>query len=356
MNLRIPGPTPLPPSVMQACNRQMIGLRDPEFINLYNDVEIKLQNVFQTKNDVLIFAGTGTGGLEAAVVNLISPGDRVFIPYCGAFGKRWASIAKAFGADVTELEFPSGQPIDVEIVIGILKKTPTYKFLLITHNETSTGITNDLRSLSEGLASLGGDRPLVVVDAVSSLGAIDLPMDRFGIDVIVTASQKALMSPPGLTFVSLSPSAWNIVATSKSPRYYWDFRLAWDWNRRGGTPFTPSISLIYAVQAALNLILDEGLQNVYLRHEKLADKMRKGIIELGLELFVNREEYASNTVTSIYLPSNYSSEEFIYHMKDRFNVVIGGGMGNPIFRIAHMGYVNERDIDGVLHAINIMTR
>ena len=350
MNLRIPGPTPIPPNVMKASYRQMIGHRDSDFIVLYQDIENGLKKVFQTNNDVLIFSGSGTGGMEATVVNLISPGDRVLVPFCGSFGKRWASIAKVFGAEVTEVEYPIGKSIDVENLIDSINNAPPYKFLFVTHNETSTGVTNDISSLSLALKALPGKRPIFAVDAISSLGAINLPTDNLDLDIVVSASQKALMSPPGLSFVSVSPRAWDAIANSKCPRFYWDFRMAWDWNRKGGTPFTPSVSLMYALQEALKMIFDEGLQSVFMRHARLAEKLRKGITNIGLNLLAE-DNYASKTVTSVCLPLNWSMDQLISDLKQKYRIAISSGMANTNFRIAHMGYVKDEDIDQVIDAL-----
>jgi len=226
MNLRIPGPTPLLPEAQRALSQDVIGHRDAEFETLLHAVMQHLRHFFQTESDVLVLTASGTGGLEAALVNVMSPGDRVLAVSVGTFGQRFAAIARAFGARVEQIDAPWGQAFDVDVVGEALRDNPEVRLLLTTHNETSTAVLNDLASLAELLRSLGASRPLWLVDAVSSLGAVELPMDEWGCDLVISASQKAWMAPPGLAFVGVSPRGWDAMAAARCPRFYWDLAAA----------------------------------------------------------------------------------------------------------------------------------
>lgn len=351
MNLRIPGPVPLPPNVLQALCRPMINHRGPEFAAILREVTANLKTVFQTQNDVLIFTASGTGGLEAAVANTLSPGDRVVAASIGFFGERFAEIAQRFGAQVTLLQFPYGQPADPEAVRRELQKGG-YRALLVTHNDTSTGITNDLAALS---AVAREADVLLLVDGVSSVGATPLPTDAWGCDVVVTASQKALMAPPGLAMVSVSPRAWAAHQQARMPRYYFDFTLAKKYLEIGQTPATPAVSVFFALQESLRLILAEGLENWIARHARIAARTRAGIKALGLRLFGD-ERYASNAVTAVEAPPGLDVGQLLKVLREEFNIVLAGGQGSlagKIFRIGHLGLVREEEIDAVLAALRV---
>lgn len=350
MNLRIPGPTPCPPQVLEAMGRQMINHRGPEFKALLQDLLARLKKVFQTEGEVLILTASGTGGMEAALVNTISPGDRVLAVTNGVFGDRFARIAEAFGAQVQRLAFEWGQPVDPETVRKALRDDPLTRVVLVTHNETSTGVTNDLASIG---AAVRDQDKLLLVDAVSSLGAIDLPMDRWGCDVVVTGSQKSWMVPPGLAMVAMRSRAWKAVEEAKTPRFYWDFQAMKRYQDRGETPFTPAISLYYALAVALDAIEQEGLANVVARHARLASYTRSKVKDLGLALFP-QESCASNTVTAIQVPQGVESKTLLRTLREEHGVVLAGGQGKldgSVFRIGHLGYVSEKDLDGVVQAL-----
>jgi aspartate aminotransferase-like enzyme len=353
VNLRIPGPTPLPGAVLEVIGQQMINHRGSEFETLFKLVTERLQLCFQTRNDVLILTGSGTGGLEAAIANLISPGDRVLAVTVGTFGERWVDIAKAFGADVTCLDFPRGEAADPAAIEEELTRGDGYSLLLVTHNETSTGVTNDVAAIAQAVHSLGEKRPLLAVDAVSSLGAIDLPVDALGLDVVVTASQKAWMAPPGLAMVSVSPSAWEAVEKAQAPRFYWDFKMALRYAGRGQTPATPAISILFGLNQGLALILAEGLPNVFERHHQLSSYLRNELRKLGLELLA-ADACASNTVTAVKLPSGVDGKEFVRRLRAEHGVEVAGGQGplaGKIFRVAHMGFVTKRDLEEVIEGL-----
>ncbi|HEX79095.1 MAG TPA: alanine--glyoxylate aminotransferase family protein [Dehalococcoidia bacterium] len=352
-NLRIPGPTPCPDEVLKAMGRQMINHRGPEFARSLDDVTNKLKQLFQTRNDVFMLTGSGTGGLEAAVVNVLSPGDKVLSVSIGVFGERFAAIAKQFGADVIPLNFEWGKAAKVDEIRQALKDNPQVKAVLVTHNETSTGVTNDLSAISSVVKEYG---KLLVVDAISSLGSIELPVDEWQCDVTVTGSQKGWMVPPGLIMVAVSEAAWEANAEAKMPRFYWDFAKAKSYLEKGQTPWTPAISVIFALEVALDMLLKEGISSIVARHAHIADKARSGIKALGLELFAE-DGYASNTVTSVVAPERLNVKEMLRILREEHDIVLGGGqqsMSGKIFRIGHLGWVTDKDIDDVLHAFKVV--
>ncbi|HEX75538.1 MAG TPA: alanine--glyoxylate aminotransferase family protein [Dehalococcoidia bacterium] len=350
MQLRIPGPTPCPPEVLQAMSRQMINHRGKEFGELIHSVTAKLKDLFQTKNDVFLLTASGTGGMEAAIVNTLSSGDRVLAVSNGFFGERFADIAECYGAEVKRLSFEWGEPVDPEAVRQALKADPEIKAVLVTHNETSTGVTNDLGSIST--IAKGFDK-LILVDAISGLGSIDLPVDAWQCDVVITASQKGWMVPPGLAMVSVSDKAWQAHAEAKMPRYYWDFTKARSYLEKGQTPWTPSVPTFFGLAVSLDMMLTEGLPNIFARHARVASLARSRAKSNGLSLFPD-EKYASNTVTAIKAPERLNVAKLLQILRDEHDVVLAGGQGNlsgKIFRIGHLGWVTEDDIKEVLEII-----
>ncbi len=351
MQLRIPGPTPCPPQSLQAMGRQMINHRGGEFAKILNSVTEKLKQAFQTKGDVFLLTGSGTGGLEAAIVNTLSPGDKVLSISNGAFGERFANIAEAYGAEVTRPNFEWGKAVDLDAVEKALKADGNIKAVLATHNETSTGMTNDIKEISTVVKKFD---KLLLVDAISSLGCINLPTDDWHCDIVVTGSQKGWMVPPGLAMVSVSEKAWQAHAKAKMPRYYWDFSKAKDYLQKGQTPWTPAISVFYALDVTLDLMLSEGLDNIFARHARVAQTARDGVKSLGLSLFPE-EEYASNTVTAVNATDKIDVPKLIKMLREEHDVIIAGGqqkLSGKIFRIGHLGLVYERDIKSVLEALN----
>ena len=350
MNLRIPGPTPCPPEVLESMSHQMINHRGGEFAKLIIGVTEKLQKLFQTEGDVLILTGSGTGSMEAAIVNVLSPGDKVLSASNGVFGDRFASIAETFGAQVTRLKFPFGSAVDPQAVDKALKADPSIKAVLVTHNETSTGVTNDLATIAEVIKR---HSKLVVVDGISSIGSIDLPVDDWKCDIVVSGSQKSWMVPPGLAMVSVSSEGWKAVEAAKMPRFYWDFTRAKSSLEKGQTPWTPAVSIFYALDTALNMMMQEGLPNIIARHERVARITREGVKSLGLSLFAD-EAYASNTVTAITVPEGVDPKKLLATLREEHKVVLSGGQASldgKIFRIGHLGYVNEADVENVLEAL-----
>jgi len=353
MQLRIPGPTPVPEEVLQAMKKQMINHRGKEFGELIHQLTDKLKGLFQTKEDVLILTGSGTGGMEAAVANTLSPGDKVLSVSVGAFGERFANIAEQFGAEVKRLGFEWGSAADSGAVRKALQAAPAIKAVLVTHNETSTGLTNDLGSISAVVKEFD---KLLLVDAISSLGSIILPVDDWQCDVVVTASQKGWMAPPGLAMVSVSQKAWQAYAEAKMPRFYWDFAKAKKFlEEKGQTPWTPAVSTFYALAVALELIEQEGLPNVFARHARVAKAARDGIKSLGLSLFPD-EAYASNTITAIKAPPGVDVKRLLQVLREEHQVILAGGqqqLEGKIFRIGHLGWVTEADIREVIAALEV---
>lgn len=341
--LRIPGPTPCPPEILQAMSRQMIDHRGSEFVKTMNRMTEKLKQVFVTKGDVLTLTGSGTGGMEAMVVNTLSPGDRVLAVSIGSFGDRFASIAKAFGADVVKMDVEWGKSADPDAIRKALQADAKIKAVLITHNETSTGVTNDLAAISKVVK---GFEKLLVVDAISSMSSIKCPVDEWNLDVVASGSQKGWMVPPGLVFVSMSAEAWKAHAAAKIPRVYWDLAQAKSYLQKGQTPWTPAVSIVFAMDVALDILLKEGMENVFTRHAKAAKAARDGVKALGLTLFGD-EKHASNTVTAVNCPPGVEAKNLRKILREEYQMVLAGGQGKveeSIFRIGHLGWVNESDI------------
>ncbi len=352
-HLRIPGPTEVPDEVLAAMQRPMIGHRGEEFAAIFKDISEGMKYVFQTENDVLMFPSAGTGVMEAAVVNLFSPQDRILAFPNGVFSERFARIAEVFGALVERVPVEWGRPVTPDIVRDriLQDKHHEIKGILFTQNETSTGVLNDIKALREAV----GDHPaLVVVDAVSSLGAVDLKTDDWGLDAVVAGSQKALMIPPGLGFVCINKKAMNAVESSKMPRYYWDFKSAKKRLEKLQTPYTPAVSLIFAMKKSLEIIKSEGLENIIKRHDVLSKAMREGIKAIGLKLFAD-ELHASPTVTAVDISGIDVNLSKL--LKSEFNITVAGGqdkLKSKIIRIGHLGYVDRLDIIEVLAAIEMV--
>ncbi len=351
--LRIPGPTPVPDEVLQAMAKPMINHRGPEFAQALNDVTAKLKQLFQTENDVFLLTASGTGGLEAAIVNTLSPGDKVLSVTVGVFGERFGTIAEQFGAEVIPLRFEWGKAADPDAIRQALKADPKIKAVLVTHNETSTGVTNDLASISSVIKEFD---KLLVVDAISSLGSIDLPVDDWHCDIVVTGSQKGWMVPPGLAMVSVSQKGWQAHSTAKMPRFYWDFTKAKKYLEVGQTPWTPVLSVVFALEVSLEMMLKEGLPNIIARHARIGKAARDGVKSLELSLFAD-EEYASNTVTAVAASDGLDIKKMRKILNEDHQVVLSGGqqsLDGKIFRIGHLGWVTEDEIKAVISALKVV--
>ncbi len=349
--LRVPGPTPCPPEVLKAMAWQMVNHRGPEYHEMIAEVTENMKKVFQTKSDLLLLTGSGTGGLEAAVVNTMSPGDKALSVTMGVFGDRWASIAKTFGADVVSLKVEWGKAADPDTVKKAIKDNPALKTVMVTHNETSTGVTNDMRAIAKVVKEAG---KLLIVDSISGMGSLPLPVDELGIDVAVSSSQKGWMVPPSMAMVSVSPEAWKAREAAKMPNFYWDFvRAKKIYDEKKENPWTPAISVVYAFKVALQMMLKEGIENIFARHERIGKMTRDGIKKLGLPLFAD-PTHASNTVTSVGIPEGMDGKKFRQILREKYKVVLAGGqqtLDGKIFRIGHLGLVNEKDVKEILSAI-----
>jgi aspartate aminotransferase-like enzyme len=349
--LLTPGPTPVPPEVLAAISQPVVHHRGPDFKPVYERTLNRLQEVFRTEQDVLLFAAAGTGAMESAVSNLCSPGERVLVVSAGHFGERWKAIASAYGADVETLEYAWGEIPSADDVAGRLDELGGAKAVFITHSETSTGVVCDLQALAGAVSEHGA---LSVVDAVSSLGAVPLETDAWAVDVVVSGSQKALMTPPGLAMASVSERAW--AGRGDSPRFYFD----WERTQKGqaalNSPFTTPVSLVAGLEVALGILLDQGLDAVFERHVRLGRACREGAKAMGLELF-SPDEDRSAVVTAIRAPDGIDATELVAGLRDRFGITIANGQGvlkGKIFRIGHIGYFDVFDITTALAAVELV--
>ncbi|HEV2579836.1 MAG TPA: alanine--glyoxylate aminotransferase family protein [Ktedonobacteraceae bacterium] len=353
-NLRIPGPTPVPAEILKEMTQPLINHRGPEFSAILRRVTARLQYFFQTNSPVLTFAASGTGGQEAAVANLFSPGDHVAAITIGSFGNRLATIAERYGLQVTRIEFPWGEAADPVTVETRLKSLAPYRAVLMTHNETSTGVTNDLETLAALVSRLNPDA-LTVVDAVSSLGCVPLEMDAWGIDVVFTSSQKGWMTPPGLMMIAASPRAWEANKTAKLPRFYFDWELARKYLEKWEHPTTPPVSLFYALDLALEKMLEEGREAIFERHQRIGDYVRWRAKEMGLGLLADHKN-ASNTITAVLTPEGVDAKALLKVLREEDHVVFAGGqqhLEGKIFRVGHLGFFEEVDLVEAMDAMEM---
>jgi aspartate aminotransferase-like enzyme len=356
-NLRIPGPTPVPAEILKAMTQPLINHRGPEFAAILRRVTARLQYFFQTNLPVLTFAASGTGGQEAAVANLFSPGDHVVAITIGSFGNRLATIAERYGLQVTRIEFPWGEAADPVTVEARLKSLAPYRAVLMTHNETSTGVMNDLETLAALIRRLNPDA-LTVVDAVSSLGCVPLEMDAWGIDVVFTSSQKGWMTPPGLMMIAASTRAWETNKTAKLPRFYFDWELARKYLEKWEHPTTPPVSLFYALDLALEKMLEEGREAIFERHQRIGDYVRWRAKEMGLRLLADHQN-ASNTITAVLTPEGVDAKALLKVLREEDHVVFAGGqqhLEGKIFRVGHLGFFEEVDLVEAMDAMEMRLR
>lgn len=344
--LMIPGPTPVPESVLLAMAKHPIGHRSQEFSNILKEVYSDLKWLFQTKNDVFIFTSSGTGAMDGALSNLINHGDKVLSLIIGNFGARWAKIAQSRGAVVEKLEVEFGHAINPDDLRKKLSEDTqkTIKIVTLTHNETATGVTNDIKTLCEIIREHGA---ISVVDGVTSIGVLDCKMDEWNIDVLISGSQKGFMIPPGLAFLAASDRAFKVYEQCKYPSFYFDWGAHKKAVAENSTPFTPAVNLIVALQQALSMMRVNGLDKIYARHKKIAIALRKAIKAMNLELFVEDETIASYAITSILPPSGVSVPDIRKSLKDDFDIVVANGQNqlkDKIFRMGTLGFVSERDL------------
>jgi aspartate aminotransferase-like enzyme len=341
-HLLAPGPTPIPPEVLQAIGRPILHHRTPEFEALFGRVRAGLAELIETRGEVIVLAASGTGALEAAVVNLCSPGDEVLVVRCGKFGERWVDIARAFGVAVHAIDAPYGDAVPPERVGAALAAHPLARALFVTQSETSTGVLEDIEAYA---ALTRRTETLCVVDAVSSLAVVPCPMDAWGIDAVVAGSQKGLMCPPGLAFVALNDRAWRAAERARCPRFYWDLPTERGWQAKHQGQFTPAVSLLAGLDVALGLLRTEGLPAVHRRHDRLARAARTGAEALGLSLFARATP--SPAVTAIVAPPGVDGEAIVRAYGLEHNITIAGGQGEmkgKLFRLAHLGWIDESDL------------
>lgn len=339
--LLTPGPTPVPNEALLAMANPIIHHRTSQYRQIFKEVNAELKYVFQTQNDVITFASSGTGAMEASVSGILSPGDKAIVVEGGKFGERFTKICNAFGVSAVPIKVEYGKAIKPKDIETALKNNPDVKAVYTTLCETSTGVLADIKSIGEIVAKT---KAVLVVDVISGLGACEYKPDEWKVDITVGGSQKGLMIPPGLGFISLSKKAWDMVETSKCQKFYFDLKAAKKGVEKNDTPWTPAVSLIIALRESLKLIKEEGLDNLLKRHQRLADATRSAMKGLGLELF---SEVPSNAVTAVKVPAGIDGEKIVDTMRDEYGISIAEGQGEmkgKIFRIAHLGYVEEFDL------------
>ena len=350
-NLRTPGPTPIPREVRHAQAQQMIDHRGTEFGELLRETSAGLAELIGTSGEVVLLTGSGSGAMEAAIVNTLSPGDRVLVVTIGSFGDRFAKIASAFGADVDRFEVEWGSSASPEAVRAHLGGTDSYRAVLVTHNETSTGVANPMQALASVVRDAPGE-PLLIVDGISGLGAMPFEMDAWGVDLVVSASQKAWMASPGIAIAALSPRAVAAGEAARMPRVYWDFAEAREWATKGQTPWTPAIAVLYGLRIGVQRLRAEGRERTWARHAAIATAVAAGLESLGLSLVATPED-RSATVTAAWLPDGIEWAAFNADMRAR-GLVVAGGQGKMTGRIFRFGHVGDVGIDEMADAIRIM--
>ena len=352
MNLRIPGPIPVPDDILEEMSGPMINHRGPKYKEILFRVTDRLKQVFDTRGDVWILTSSGTGAVEAAIVNTLSPGDKVINATVGVFGNRFGEIAEMYGAEVVTLSFPFGETIELDRLRGALGGNPDAKAVLVTHNETSTGVANDLEAVA-AVVRRESDA-LLLVDGISSVASLPVSTDRWGCDVVASASQKGWMLPPGLAFFSFSDRAWEAHANARMPRFYFDASMYRRYFEIGQPPYTPAVSPVFALDLALDRLLAEGMGSVFERHASIGQFTRDGVKGLGLTPFPRDEGTASDTVTAVGVPSGVDAARLIGLMRDEHRVILAGGqasLAGQIFRIGHMGLTTQREIQDVIDAL-----
>ncbi len=345
-----PGPTQIPPEVVLAEASPMIHHRTSEFSDIFANVSEDLKYIFQTKDgEVFTFASSGTGGMEACVVNSVSRGDKAIVISGGKFGERWAQLCETYGVNVVKIEVENGKAVNPDVLKETIQKATDAKAVFATLSETSTGVVHDIESIAKVVK---GNNLLLVVDGISGIGVQPFKMDDWGVDIAVTGSQKGFMLPPGLSFVCVAKSAWGSIEKSDLPKYYWNFKKMQKALNNKTTAYTPAISLIMAAGKSVEMIKNEGIENVWSRHARLANATREGAKALGLELFADGD--SGNVLTSIKIPEGVTFDAGIKKLRDETGVTIAGGqdeLKGKIFRIGHMGYVNDFDIVLAMSAV-----
>jgi aspartate aminotransferase-like enzyme len=350
-----PGPTPVPERVLLAMAGPVMHHRDPGYEVLFQEVREGLKYVFQTKQEVLVLASSGTGAMEAAVGNTLSRGDEVLVVRGGKFGERWGEICEAYGVNVTPLDVTWGQAVDPALIKKALDAKPAIKAVLVQASETSTGVMHPIKEIADIVKNRAGT--ILIVDAISALGVSDLPMDQWGIDVLVSGSQKAFMLPPGLAFIALSAKAWGFAEKSNLPKFYFNLKEELAVAQKNQSQFTPAISLVVGLREALKMLKEEGLENVFERHALLARATREAVKALGLELFAPTAP--SNALTAIKAPEGVDGKKLKKNFEDQFGLIIAGGQSQlkgKIIRIAHIGYFQSLDIIQAISTLELVLK
>ena len=348
-----PGPTPIPNEVALAMSETMIHHRTPQFNQVFTEARQGLKKLFGTQGDVLMLASSGTGAMEASVANLFSPGDKVLVINGGKFGERWLNISNAYGLNPIDLKVGWGEAVKVADVEQQLKAHPDIRGVMVQASETSTTVFHPVKEI----AKLTQNGPLFLVDGVTAVGVVPLSMDEWGIDVLVTGSQKALMLPPGLGFIALSDRAWEKTKTAKLPRFYFDLNLERKNQQKGSGAFTPAVSLIFGVRASLRMLEREGLENVYARHARLCKATRAAATALGLKLLA--PDSPSPAATGIYLPQGIDADQVLEYLRDKMNITLAEGqdqLKGKVIRIAHIGYMGAFDVITAIAALEMALR
>jgi len=350
----IPGPTPVPERVLQALGSHPIGHRSQEFQDLVNSTTQKLKWLHQTKNDVITITGSGTAAMEAGIINTLSRGDKVICGENGKFGQRWVKVAKAFGLDVIEINAKWGEPLDPESIKEILENDnqKEIKAVILTHSETSTGVINDLKTISKYIRN--HKVALSIIDCVTSIGACNVPTDEWELDIVASGSQKGYMIPPGLSFISVSDKAWEASEKSNLPKFYLDLKYYKKSLHNNSNPYTPAVNLVFALEESLKMMQEEGLENIFIRHEKHKLAVSNAVKALNLKLFANSQSL-SPSITAIEL-SQMSAETFRKIIRQKYDILLAGGQDNlkdKIFRVGHLGYINDRNIINAITAIGL---
>ena len=347
-----PGPSPIPPTVLLAMAEPIIHHRAPAYVSVLEEVREGLKYLFQTKNEVLIFASSGTGAMEGAVSNTLCARDKALVVQGGKFGERWAQICNAYGVHAKIIHVEWGKAVDPDLIRKALEVEPTIKAIFTQASETSTGVKHPVRELAEIVKDY--ENTILVVDAITGIGVFDLPTDKWNLDVVVGGSQKALMLPPGLSFVALSDKAWSFVEKSTLPKYYFDFKKELKNIKNNQSAYTPAVSLVVGLKEVLHQIKEEGLENVFARTERMALATREAMKALGLQLFA--PDSPSDAVTAIVAPEGVDGQKVVKVLREKHNITIAGGQDQAkgkIFRIAHFGYMDTYDIVTAVAAVEL---
>lgn len=353
--LLAPGPTPIPPEVLGAMALPILHHRAPEFAKLFGSVRDELKWLFQTKNDVLVLVSTGTGAMEASVTNILSPGDKALVVNGGKFGERWMKICQAYGVKVEEVKVEWGYAVDPARLEAALKNDPSIKAVYIQASETSTGVAHNTRAIAEIVRRY--DDTILVVDAITGLGVFDLRTDEWGLDIVIAGSQKALMLPPGLAFMSLSEKAWRLADKAKNQRFYFNLKKEKENQQKNQTAFTAAVSLIVGLKEVLRILKEEGLEKVFSRHRLLADATRKSMLGMGLSLFP--KESPSDALTAVNAPEGFDGQAIYKTLREKYGITAAGGQDHlkgKIFRIAHLGYADTFDVIIAASAVEMVLK